>query len=37
VPSASVTAWLGATVVEVVAVVLVIVNYLFPNGGREYA
>jgi hypothetical protein len=30
-------AWLGTTVVEVVAVVLVIVNYLFPNERREYA
>ena len=29
--------WLGTTVVEVVAVVLVIVNYLFPNERREYA
>jgi hypothetical protein len=37
VPSVSVTAWLGTTVVEVVAVVLVIVNYLFPNERREYA
>jgi hypothetical protein len=37
VPSSSVTAWLGTTVVEVVAVVLVIVNYLFPNARREYA
>jgi hypothetical protein len=31
VPSSAVTAWLGTTVVEVVAVVLVIVNYLFPG------
>ncbi|HEY2053416.1 MAG TPA: hypothetical protein VGH14_05725 [Solirubrobacterales bacterium] len=37
VPSSAVTAWLGTTVVEVVAVVLVIVNYLFPNERREYA
>jgi hypothetical protein len=37
VPSAAMTAWLGTTVVEVVAVVLVIVNYLFPEGGREFA
>jgi hypothetical protein len=31
VPSAAVTAWMGTTVVEVVSVVLVIVNYLFPD------
>lgn len=37
VPSSAIGAWLGTTVVEVVAVVLVIVNYLFPNEGREYA
>jgi hypothetical protein len=37
VPSSAVGAWLGATVVEVVAVVLVIVNYLFPNERRGYA
>lgn len=37
VPSSAIGAWLGTTVVEVVAVVLVIVNYLFPNGRREYA
>jgi hypothetical protein len=37
VPSAAITAWLGTTVVEVVAVVLVIVNHLFPDGGREFA
>ena len=37
VPSSAVAAWLGATVVEVVAVVLVIVNYLFPGEGRRYA
>jgi len=37
VPSSAVGAWLGTTVVEVVAVVLVIVNYLFPNEGRGYA
>jgi hypothetical protein len=37
VPSSAVTAWMGTTVVEVVAVVLVIVNYLFPNERREYA
>lgn len=37
VPSAAIGAWLGATVVEVVAVVLVIVNYLFPDEGRKFA
>ena|ERR1700743_2479650 len=37
VPSSAIAAWLGTTVVEVVAVVLVIVNYLFPNGRQEYA
>jgi hypothetical protein len=36
VPATAITAWLGTTVVEVVAVVLVIVNYLFPDGRREY-
>ncbi len=28
---AAISAWMGTNVVEVVAVVLVIVNYLFPN------
>jgi hypothetical protein len=37
VPSSAVTAWLGTTVVEVIAVVLVIVNYLFPGERRKYA
>jgi hypothetical protein len=37
VPSSAIGAWLGTTVVEVVAVVLVIVNHLFPDEGREYA
>jgi hypothetical protein len=37
IPSSAISAWLGTTVVEVVAVVLVVVNYLFPGGGREYA
>jgi hypothetical protein len=37
VPSSAISAWLGTTVVEVVAVVLVIVNYLFPDGRRGYA
>ena len=37
VPSSAIGAWLGTTVVEVVAVVLVIVNYLFPAEGRKFA
>jgi hypothetical protein len=37
VPSSAVTAWMGTTVVEVVSVVLVIVNYLFPNERRKFA
>jgi hypothetical protein len=37
VPSSAVTAWMGTTVVEVVAVVLVIVNHLFPKERRGYA
>jgi hypothetical protein len=37
VPSSAVTAWMGTTVIEVVSVVLVIVNYLFPGEGRKYA
>jgi hypothetical protein len=37
IPSSAISAWLGTTVVEVVAVVLVVVNYLFPGGRREYA
>ncbi len=37
VPSSAITAWLGTTVVEVVSVVLVIVNYLFPGERRKYA
>jgi hypothetical protein len=37
VPSSALTAWMGTTVVEVVSVVLVIVNYLFPAEGRQYA
>jgi len=28
---------MGATVIEVVSVVLVIVNYLFPDGRGKYA
>ena len=37
VPSVTVTGWMATTVVEVVSVVLVIVNYLFADGRREYA
>jgi H+/Cl- antiporter ClcA len=37
VPSSAIGAWLGTTVVEVVAVVLVIVNHLFPDEGPGYA
>ncbi len=29
--AAAISAWMGTNVVEVVAVVIVIVNYLFPN------
>jgi hypothetical protein len=29
------SAWLGTTVVQVVAVVLVIMRYLFPEGGSK--
>jgi hypothetical protein len=37
VPSSAVTAWMGTTVIEVVSVVLVIVNYLFPGERGKYA
>lgn len=37
VPSSAVTAWMGTTVIEVVSVVLVIVNYLFAGERRKYA
>jgi hypothetical protein len=37
VPSSAVTAWMGTTVIEVVSVVLVVVNYLFPGARRNYA
>lgn len=33
VPASAISAWLGSTVVQIVAVVLVIMNYLFPKGG----
>jgi hypothetical protein len=37
VPSSAVSAWMGTTVIEVVSVVLVVVNYLFPGERRKYA
>jgi hypothetical protein len=37
VSAAAISAWMGTTVVEVVAVVLVVMNYLFPNGRGKYA
>jgi hypothetical protein len=33
----AIAAWMGTTVVEVVSVVLVIVNYLFPAERGKYA
>jgi uncharacterized membrane protein YdbT with pleckstrin-like domain len=33
--AAAISAWMGTTVVEVVAVVLVVMNYLFPRERRE--
>jgi hypothetical protein len=33
----AISAWMGTTVVEVVAVVLVVMNYLFPGARRETA
>lgn len=35
--AAAISAWMGTTVVEVVAVVLVVMNYLFPDGRGKYA
>lgn len=35
--AAAISAWMGTNVIEVVAVVLVIVNYLFPNGRQKDA
>lgn len=35
--AAAISAWMGTTVVEVVAVVLVVMNYLFPAERRKYA
>lgn len=37
IPGVAISAWLGATVIQVVAVVLVIMNYLFPRGGPPNA
>jgi hypothetical protein len=37
VPSSAITAWMATTVIEVVSVVLVVVNYLFPGERRKYA
>ena len=35
IPAAAISAWLGSTVAQVVAVVLVIMNYLFPKSGPK--
>jgi hypothetical protein len=35
VPTPAIAAWLSATVVQVIAVLLVITRYLFPDGGRK--
>jgi hypothetical protein len=37
IPALAISVWLGATVVEVIGVALVVVNYLFPAERREYA
>jgi hypothetical protein len=37
VSAGAISAWMGTTVVEVVAVVLVVMNYLFPGERRKYA
>jgi hypothetical protein len=37
VPAAAIGAWMGATVVEVIGVVLVVMNYLFPRSGERDA
>jgi formate hydrogenlyase subunit 3/multisubunit Na+/H+ antiporter MnhD subunit len=34
VPTATVSVWLSAVVVQVIGVVLVVVKYLFPEGGE---
>lgn len=33
VPTAAINVWLGATVVQIVGILYVITNYLFPKGG----
>ena len=35
IPAAAISTWLGSTVAQVVAVVLVIMNYLFPKSGPK--
>jgi predicted Kef-type K+ transport protein len=35
--AAAISAWMGTTVVEVVAVVLVVMNYLFPGERGKFA
>jgi hypothetical protein len=37
IPAAAIRAWMGTTVVEVVAVVLVVMNYLFPRSAPKAA
>jgi cytochrome c-type biogenesis protein CcmH/NrfG len=34
IPSAAISVWMGTTVVEVIGVVLVVMNYLFPAAQR---
>lgn len=34
-PPEAIIGWLSATVVQIVAIVLVITNYLFPSGGAK--
>jgi hypothetical protein len=34
IPSAAISVWMGTTVVEVIGVVLVVMNYLFPTAER---
>jgi hypothetical protein len=35
IPTGAIQAWLGATVIQVVAVVLIIARSLYPQGGRR--
>jgi cytochrome c-type biogenesis protein CcmH/NrfG len=37
IPSVAISAWMGTTVVEVIGVVLVVTNYLFPTAQRGVA